>query len=163
MTVRYLNPGDYVFGHLPDGVRILLGSCVSMILWHPQKRLLAANHILLPELPGVAGNSKGPGERFAGAVFDRLQRDMAAAGTCAHEYRKELFGGSRLLGTEATATVAGKSVGERNVAYIRARASALGWYFNRTDVGGRAARRINVDGQTGRVTVELVSIPVAEV
>jgi len=160
-VVRYLNPGDYVFGHFPDGARILLGSCVSLILWHPDKRLLAANHILLPKHPGVAGQGNMPGERFASAVFDRLQRDMAGAGTGAWEYRKALFGGSRLLGTRGSSR--GQSVGERNVAYIRGRAAALGWYFNRVDVGGRAARRILVDGLTGQVKVELVSTPEAEV
>ena len=35
----FLNPGGYFFGPLDGELITLLGSCVSLCAWHPEKRL----------------------------------------------------------------------------------------------------------------------------
>lgn len=42
-----LHPGEYFVGDHRHRIRTLLGSCVSMTLWHPQRRIGAMSHFLL--------------------------------------------------------------------------------------------------------------------
>jgi chemotaxis receptor (MCP) glutamine deamidase CheD len=44
----FLMPGDYFVGDERYRVRTLLGSCVSITLWHPAMRIGAMSHFLLP-------------------------------------------------------------------------------------------------------------------
>lgn len=44
----FLMPGDYFVGDERYRVRTLLGSCVSITLWHPGLRIGAMSHFLLP-------------------------------------------------------------------------------------------------------------------
>nr|WP_315397435.1 chemotaxis protein CheD [uncultured Duganella sp.] len=60
----FLMPGDYFVGDERYRVRTLLGSCVSVTLWHPSLRVGAMSHFLLPgtshrkahEKPGMYGD-----------------------------------------------------------------------------------------------------------
>lgn len=45
---RFLNPGEIFFGGSGFRVRTLLGSCVSIVLWHPNRHLGGMCHYLLP-------------------------------------------------------------------------------------------------------------------
>ena len=44
---RVLRPGEYAVGEAPLRMRTLLGSCVSITLWHPVRRIGAMSHFLL--------------------------------------------------------------------------------------------------------------------
>jgi chemotaxis protein CheD len=44
----FLMPGDFFVGDERYRVRTLLGSCVSITLWHPARRIGAMSHFLLP-------------------------------------------------------------------------------------------------------------------
>ncbi len=43
----FLQPGEYFVGDEMFRIKTLLGSCVSIILWHPAKRVGAMSHFLL--------------------------------------------------------------------------------------------------------------------
>ena len=44
----FLQPGQYFVGNANHTIRTLLGSCVSMTLWHPTRKIGAMSHFLLP-------------------------------------------------------------------------------------------------------------------
>jgi len=44
----FLMPGEFFVGDAQYRVRTLLGSCVSITLWHPATRIGAMSHFLLP-------------------------------------------------------------------------------------------------------------------
>ncbi|WP_338847117.1 chemotaxis protein CheD [Massilia sp. W12] len=50
----FLDPGEYFVGDDAFQVRTLLGSCVSITLWHPQRRFGAMCHFLLSTRPAQA-------------------------------------------------------------------------------------------------------------
>lgn len=50
----FLDPGEYFVGDDSFQVRTLLGSCVSITLWHPIKRFGAMCHFLLSSRPAAA-------------------------------------------------------------------------------------------------------------
>ena len=43
----FLMPGEHFVGDARHRIRTLLGSCVSITLWHPQRRVGAMSHFLL--------------------------------------------------------------------------------------------------------------------
>ncbi len=60
----FLNPGEYFVGGAGFQVRTILGSCVSIILWHQRLRFGAMSHYLLSSRPGTAtAPCAAPGNR----------------------------------------------------------------------------------------------------
>ena len=49
MTI-FLGPGDYFFGSTSEQISTLLGSCVSLVAWLPERQLLSVSHVMLPAL-----------------------------------------------------------------------------------------------------------------
>jgi chemotaxis protein CheD len=45
----FLNPGEFHFGDGKTRISTLLGSCVSITLWHPRKRIGGMCHFMLTE------------------------------------------------------------------------------------------------------------------
>ncbi len=147
MSKRFLRPGEYFFGRHAGSVGTLLGSCVSITLWHPGKRLMAMTHFLLPRDP--------QGERvydthYGVGVFHRLLRDMAMHGTHPAEYRKGIYGGGSLLAQDRPTS----RVGQQNIKFAREQFEILAWTPDETDVDGSDYRRLNMDGGTGRVVCQ---------
>ena len=44
----FLQPGDFYFGDKDTRIRTILGSCVSITLWHPTRLIGGMCHFLLP-------------------------------------------------------------------------------------------------------------------
>ena len=44
----FLLPGEFHFGDQDDRIITLLGSCVAITLWHPEKRIGGMCHYMLP-------------------------------------------------------------------------------------------------------------------
>jgi len=106
-----LNPGDFYFGGGHTRIRTLLGSCVSITLWHPHRHIGGMCHYMLPtrgsrprqELDGRYGEE-------AMLMFDQ---EMARAGTRANEYQAKIFGGGNMFPGQQNRT--GFEVGQRNI------------------------------------------------
>jgi chemotaxis protein CheD len=151
MSDRFLHPGCYLFGHLPIRVQTVLGSCVALCAWHPQRRLLAISHAIQPHAPVDAC---GRDMRYADRVLQRLRADMLAAGTLPQEYRYGLFGGSCQL---FDAAGSGRGVGAQNLQVFRAGLEPLrGSLDYSEDTGGDRHRRLLVDGRRGGFSVVLL-------
>lgn len=48
LNTIFLQPGEHFMGDASCRIRTLLGSCVSITLWHPVRRVGAMSHFLLP-------------------------------------------------------------------------------------------------------------------
>ena len=47
----YLGPGGYFWGRSEEPVSTILGSCVSLIAWLPEKQSMLVSHVMLPTAP----------------------------------------------------------------------------------------------------------------
>ncbi|MET1080228.1 MAG: chemotaxis protein CheD [Pseudomonas sp.] len=156
----FLRPGEYFFGRCEGSVVTLLGSCVAIILWHPQQRLVGVSHYLLPRRlqhhpdpadPAYEPDGDEQDTRYGSAVFQRLLGDIRASGVPASHYRKGIFGGGRLV-QDASSPIA--RIGQNNIQFARRCFEQLGWAIDQQDVDGAAYRRLQVDGLSGRVSCE---------
>lgn len=103
LTDIFLMPGDYFVGDERYRVRTLLGSCVSVTLWHPGLRVGAMSHFLLPgaraeqrRTRSAAAHADKPG-MYASDAMDLLLAGLQALGVQPGQCQAKIFGGGAMF------------------------------------------------------------------
>ena len=143
----YLQPGQYWFGGGPVRLRTLLGSCVAITLWHPQRRLGGMCHFLLPAPPpSRAGGARGlPDGRYATEAMRWLAARAGARGLRCREFEAKLFGAGRMF----QAGVGEGGVQEGNIAIARELLARHRVPLRAEHLGGDGHRHLLFDIATG--------------
>lgn len=153
VTDVYLRPGDFYFGGASTRIRTVLGSCVSITLWHPARLIGGMCHYMLPSRPHRTGDLQG---KYADEAIELFLREAARYKTVPSEYQVKLFGGGNMF-PEQNVDLS-ESVSSRN---IRAAEMLLGRHnFNLTTrhVGMSGHRTIAFEVWSGHVWVRHQSI-----
>jgi chemotaxis protein CheD len=90
-----LLPGEYFVGGREHRVRTLLGSCVSITLWHRPTRIGAMSHYLLTRAHGARGQVLNP--RYGEDAMALMLAGLRALGIDEHECEAKVFGGARMF------------------------------------------------------------------
>lgn len=90
----YLQPGDLHFAGAGTRIRTLLGSCVSLVFWHPRHRLGGMCHYMLPTRGQPASPLDG---RYGDEAMLLLLEAIRARGTRPTEYQLRVFGGGNMF------------------------------------------------------------------
>ena len=108
----FLLPGEYFVGNAKFQVRTILGSCVSITLWHPVARVGGMSHFLLP----TRGSSRTASSVLDGHYGDEalalMRHDLQALGVDPRHCQAKLFGGGNMF--PGRARTDGTHVGQRN-------------------------------------------------
>jgi chemotaxis protein CheD len=134
----YLKPGEFHFGGGNTRIHTLLGSCISITLWHPFLHVGGMCHFMLPSRNGRP--SSGLDGRYADEAMQLFVREIGKCNTRPDEYRAKLFGGGNMfrhLGAGKFSDVA-----ERNIEAGRILLQAGGFHIQAEDVGGDGHRRV---------------------
>jgi len=105
----FLQPGEHFVGDADFRVRTLLGSCVSVTLWHPAKRIGAMSHFLLASRSEQVTQIDG---RYGDEAMQLMLRELAAAGVSPRECEAKIFGGGDMFPKHRRTT--SLNVGQRN-------------------------------------------------
>ena len=100
LTDVFLMPGDYFVGDARYRVRTLLGSCVSITLWHPGLRVGAMSHFLLPGRRGEQQRQRSGSDKpgmYAADALDLLLSGLAAHGVTGAQCQAKIFGGGAMF------------------------------------------------------------------
>jgi chemotaxis protein CheD len=91
----FLLPGEHFVGDARHRIRTLLGSCVSITLWHPLARFGAMSHFLLTAdgKPG-AGRLNG---RYCEGALELMLGELEQAGINPAECQAKIFGGGMMF------------------------------------------------------------------
>lgn len=150
----FLNPGDLYF-HCPEpgrppGVRLhtLLGSCVSVIVWHPERRSGGMSHIILPKR-GKPDPYAGLDGRYGDEAITRIYQEVIRSGTLPPQFHVYVVGGGQMYMTRDALS----SVGTRNVDAARSDLKKAGFRIRAEHVGQDHHRKVELDLMTGLVTV----------
>jgi chemotaxis protein CheD len=150
----FLSAGDFYF-HRPEAnpgppvvVRTLLGSCVSIVLWHPERKLGGMCHAVLPTRSQSYGEYDG--NHCPGAMQSFL-RELRRSETRAADYRAYLLGGARM--SFGQFNMQRVSVGDRNVEVCRALLRQAGFSIRAEHVGASGPRRVEFNLASGTVEV----------
>jgi chemotaxis protein CheD len=146
-----LNPGELFVGAAPQCVRTLLGSCVTITLWHPPLRVGAMSHCLLPER-GRRQEAAALDGRYLDEALAWMAQQLARRGAALRHCEAKLFGGGQMF---ADPRGAGSDVGRRNGEAARRLLSQQGLEPVAEDLFGTGHRQLLFDLGTGTVWCQL--------
>lgn len=142
----FLNPGEFHFGGGSTRISTLLGSCVSITLWHPRRYIGGMCHYMLTERTRPEGAPLDG--RYADEAFALFLEHVAAAGTRPSEYQAKLFGGANMLSDLAGNNI---DIGRRNITFAEALLFAHHVALMSEHVGGSGRRKLHFDLWSGDV------------
>jgi len=161
----FLRAGDFYFGRGEVRLRTLLGTCVSVALWHPRKRIGGRGHDLLPSRGRADGAAEGSAGLYADEVFGLFNLAVKKYKTVPADYVVKLFGGGNMFprrtdGRRCADQPCGDSqrkacalVGCQNVAAAHGLLESCGYRIVAEDVGGEGSRQIVFDLADGSLWV----------
>lgn len=141
-----LHPGELYFGHSPNRIRTVLGSCVAVTVWREKIQVGGMCHFLLQTPYPATG--KPIDARYGDVALEQLYQQM-----CLHA-RPETFnvgiygGGSVIFGEEYS------GVGDKNVACALEWVNKHNLNLKRKDVLGNLCRTLILDLQDGAVLLK---------
>jgi chemotaxis protein CheD len=93
--VVLLQPGQYFVGDASHRIRTVLGSCVSVTLWHARQRVGAMSHSLLASRGGA--ETVALDARYGDEALSLMLRDLAARHVVAAQCQAKIFGGGDMF------------------------------------------------------------------
>ncbi len=141
----FLAPGKHFVGDRRHRVHTLLGSCVSITLWHARWRIGAMSHFLLAQRAASADD--GLDARYGADALALMQRDLAALGVSAEACEAKVFGGADMFPAQHHSL----HVGRRNGDAAHALLAAQGIRVVSHSLFGSTHRRIVFDIASGDV------------
>lgn len=133
----HLVAGQLYFGNAAARVHTLLGSCVAVTLWNPQRRLGGMCHFLLPSRSRPAGAPRDG--RFGDEALEMLVEALLKAGTRPQDYEANLFGGADTMPDMGGVKF---NVGERNIEQGWTLIDHHGFALQNVDVGDHVPRNV---------------------
>ncbi|TGL90633.1 chemotaxis protein [Leptospira congkakensis] len=151
---RYLNPGEIFFGGSDFRVRTLLGSCVSIILWHPNRQIGGMCHYLLPT-PADIHSAKT--HKYGMDAFTYFLSEIKKHKSEPKEYYAKIFGGSNMFLNEEREILKDHSsslIGTRNANFAKKILEENEIKIISEDTGGNLSRKVYFTVWDGEVWVE---------
>lgn len=142
----FLHPGEYFVGDARYRIATLLGSCVSITLWHPTQRIGAMSHFLLGERKDKAARGRLD-PRYGRDAVQLMLLDLRRLGVVPTECQAKLFGGGDMFPGHKLAAAVGRDNGEVGRELVRAQ----GIPIVSESLFGEGHRRIIFDVSTGDV------------
>ncbi|MES2265102.1 MAG: chemotaxis protein CheD [Pseudomonadota bacterium] len=106
----FLLPGEHFVGDARHRIRTLLGSCVSITLWHPRRRIGAMSHFLLSV--GEKSHVAQLNGRYCEGAIALMLGELEQVGINPSECQAKIFGGGMMFPQIERANVQG--IGRRN-------------------------------------------------
>ena len=138
--------GDVHAAYEPTLMKTLLGSCISVCLYDPLRRVGGMNHFMLPQSPGVDGASP----RFGIPAMENLIAGLIDLGASPRRLVAKMFGGAHVLDIDEPLV----TVPQQNIEFARGRLASCGIPVVGEDVGGVIARHLHFHSDTGRVFIK---------
>ncbi|TGL37517.1 chemotaxis protein CheD [Leptospira perdikensis] len=154
VTDRFLNPGEIFFGGAEFRVRTLLGSCVSIVLWHPTRHIGGMCHYLLPTPADIHSEKT---HKYGQDAVTFFLTEIKKQKSKPNEFYAKIFGGSNMFLHEEREILKDSStshVGSRNIEFAKKILKENEFKIISEDIGGTLSRKIYFTVWDGEVWVE---------
>jgi chemotaxis protein CheD len=152
----FLQPGEYFTGDARYRIRTLLGSCVSITLWHPRMRIGAMSHFLLARR--TSRSSSELDGRYGDEALCLMLRELAQSGVRPQECEGKIFGGGDMFPSRSRVRGDGMNVGKRNGEMARELLHAHGIAVVSESLFGVGHRQVIFDVASGNVWLRQVPV-----
>jgi chemotaxis protein CheD len=143
----YLRPGEFCFGEGNLRISTLLGSCVSIILWHPLLAHGGMCHYMLPSRNQVRGNL-APDGKYADEAMELFTMELEKRHTLATQYQVNVYGGGNMFDERTSKTV---NIGTQNIEMAHQLLNKFGFKLAYDHLGSFGHRKIAFDVWNGEV------------
>jgi chemotaxis protein CheD len=148
LTRVYLKPGEFLISARPTVVSTILGSCISVTMFAPERRIGAICHAILPQ-----ENSPGEAFRYVDSSIIVMLKSFERHGIHRSAIEVKLFGGSDVLpGNDGRER--GYTVGKQNIGVALQVVEKEGLRLVTADLGGMQGRKIEFRTHTGEVLLK---------
>lgn len=154
----YLLPGDVYFGDRETRIRTILGSCVSLAVWHPQLRVGGMCHFMLPGRITVAQTPLDG--RYANEAMEILLLNIDKVGAPISEYRLKIVGGGNMF--PGIVRTQSDHIGSRNVLRARELTARHGFECVAEHVEGSGHRHLIFDVLSGVLSLRHTAVKTSE-
>jgi chemotaxis protein CheD len=142
-----LRPGEHFTGDASCRIRTLLGSCVSITLWHRERQVGTMCHFMLETRPSP--KTRQLDGRYGDEAILLMLQGLVDHGADPAKCEAKIFGGGNMFPDRAAN--GGKAIGKRNGEAAWALLEALEIPVVASSLFGVGYRQIIFDVQTGRV------------
>jgi chemotaxis protein CheD len=146
----HLLPGGLFVSPSPHVVTTILGTCVSVTLWDPVKKIGGINHYMLPCWNGEALASP----KYGSMAIPKLIERMLRLGSNPRQLQAKLFGGKGSDEVEQDTWM----IGKRNVEVAEVLLKEAGIPVMGMSVGGPYGRKILFNTHTGEVMLKYIKM-----
>lgn len=110
----FLQPGEYFVGDASYRIRTLLGSCVSITLWHPTLQIGAMSHFLLGSRGSSSEAEAELDPRYGDDVMYLMLQELERSKVPPAECQAKIFGGANMFPEQvrSEAVTVGRKNGE---------------------------------------------------
>lgn len=141
--------GELAVSKSPRILRTLVGSCVGITLYDPQKKVGGLAHVVHPE---SNGRSDQPG-KYADTAICKLIKDLSQLGGEQRRLVAKYAGGAKMLHAFSS-----NPIGDLNVEMIERILLQLGIPILGKECGGKSGRRLALDLTSGTLRIETVGM-----
>jgi chemotaxis protein CheD len=148
----YLKPGELYIGKTPARVTTILGSCVSVTMFHQLSKLAAICHAILPEWSGKLQSKVDRAESFkyVNLIIPEMIRKIKQRRTRLEEIEVKLFGGADIV-SDGMKQARIQSIGVQNTVAAIRMIECIGLDLKVANTGGPWGRKIIFCTRTGEV------------
>lgn len=152
----FLQPGDFYFGDEHTRIRTILGSCISITMWHPRLKQGGMCHYMLPERR--ANSPRRLDGRYADDAIALFMRELLSNRTKPEDYEVKIFGGGRMFQRQRRAEMPkSMDVGTRNIEAGRRLLREHGFHIRAEHLAGDGHRNVIFDVASGNVWMKHVA------
>jgi chemotaxis protein CheD len=155
----FLQPGEFYWGDESTRIRTILGSCVSIIFWHPRKKEGGMCHYVLPESSFAELSQMPYPGRYGNGAWELFMKEIQKNKTRLNEYHIKIFGGSNMFSVQEVGLlnkVNVVNVGEKNISFAKKKISENYLQLVSENVGGVRPRRIHFEIWSGNVWLKRI-------
>jgi chemotaxis protein CheD len=140
---RFLQPGQLVVTDQPTAITTILGSCVAVCMWDPNRRVGGMNHYMLPLQAG--GSASSP--RFGLPAMEELLARLRTLGARLPLLQARVYGGACMFPGMQTTQHLGTQNAELALNFLKTR------HIDLVDVavGGNRGRKVIFNTDEGSV------------
>lgn len=157
----FLLPGEWFVADSAYQIRTVLGSCVSITLWHPRVRIGGMCHFLLPTRGAASPVPVELDGHYGDEALELMCRDLRANGVEPRQCEAKIFGGGHMF--PGRMKVDGNHVGRRNGEAARTLLAEHGIGVVTESLFGLGHRQIIFDVSKGDVWARQVKLSLQEV
>lgn len=146
---RYLKPGDFCFGEGRLRINTVLGSCVAIVLWHPQLACGGMCHFMLPARNLARGDLPLDG-KYGDEAMQLFMLELKKRRTLPAQYQVHIYGGGNMFGGRAASRT---DIGYQNIDMAHRLLGEQGFTLDYDHLGSFGHRRVAFDVWSGEVTL----------